>query len=77
MAQQTVLNKLYSYIHVAHDLGAKEVHSLTIMRLINELIELEKQQIIDAHNHGEYNSQFMDALDDTNGIEYYNKTYTK
>jgi N-acetylglucosamine-6-phosphate deacetylase len=47
------------------------------MRLINELIELEKQQIIDAHNHGEYNSQFMDALDDIDSIEYYNKTYTK
>ena len=77
MAQQTAMKKLYNYIHVAHDLGAKEVHAATLMRLINELIELEKQQIIDAHNHGEYNSQFMDALDDIDSIEYYNKTYKK
>jgi len=49
----------------------------SIRELWKQAKAMEKEQIIDAHNHGEYNSQFMDALDDINGIEYYNKTYTK
>ena len=50
---------------------------MEIMGLIRHAKEMEKEQILNAHNHGEYNSQFMDALDDIDSIEYYNKTYTK
>jgi hypothetical protein len=42
---------------------------------IAEAKAMEKEQIINAHNYGEYNSQFHDALDDKNGEEYFNKTY--
>ena len=39
---------------------------------------MEKEQIVIAHNHGEYFSQFReDGLDDIHGVEYYNKTYNK
>ena len=72
MAEKTALKKLYSYIHVAHDLGAKEVHTLTIMKLINELIELEKEQIINAHNSGK-----NILPPNENGEQYYNETYNK
>jgi hypothetical protein len=67
MAQQTAVEWLQSL----HKKGILIAKSFEMAK------EMEKQQIIDAHNHGEYNSQFMDALDDINGIEYYNKTYTK
>jgi hypothetical protein len=50
---------------------------MEIMGLIRQAKAMEKEQILNAHNHGEYNSQFMDALDDIDSIEYYNKTYTK
>ena len=77
MIQKTAMSKLYSYLHFAFDIGAKQVDTYHLLRFIEQLKELEKQQIIDAHNHGEYNSQFIDVLDDINGIEYYNKTYNK
>jgi hypothetical protein len=38
---------------------------------------MEKEQIINAHNYGEYFSQFKDTLDDENGKQYYNETYNK
>ena len=74
MAQQTAMKKLYTYIHVAHDLGAKEVHAATIMKLINELIELEKEQIMRANVDG-YNE--AEKHGETSAEEYYNEKYTK
>jgi hemoglobin-like flavoprotein len=66
MEQQTAVEWFYQRI-LAED----------IKEIFEQAKQIEKEQIKDAHNHGEYNSQFMDALDDINGIEYYNKTYTK
>jgi hypothetical protein len=54
-----------------------DMNFMEIMGLIRQAKAMEREQIMNAHNHGEYNSQFMDALDDTNGIEYYNETYNK
>lgn len=73
MTQKTAMSKLYSYIQVAHDLGAKQVDSLTLLRLIYEFQELEKNQIIKA---------FDDKYDESQGFnmtgeKYYKKTYTK
>lgn len=36
---------------------------------------MERDQIILAHNYGEYFSQFRDSLDDEHGKQYYNETY--
>ncbi len=38
---------------------------------------MEKEQIITAHNHGEYFAADRDCLDDENGLDYYNETYNK
>lgn len=38
---------------------------------------MERDQIILAHNYGEYFSQFRDSLDDEHGKQYYNETYGK
>ena len=38
---------------------------------------IEKEQIITAHNHGEYFAKYRDCLDDENGLDYYNETYNK
>jgi hypothetical protein len=70
MAQQTAIDWFVNKVFGKNGL-------IIYAEIIQEAKEMEKEQIIDAHNHGEYNSQFMDALDDINGIEYYNKTYTK
>jgi len=44
---------------------------------IKEAKEMEKEQIINAHYHGEYFSQFRESLDDEHGEQYYNETYNK
>lgn len=41
-------------------------------KILDEAKELEKQQIIDAYENGQY---YGDATDDTNGNDYYNQTY--
>jgi hypothetical protein len=48
MKEQTAMNKLYSYIKVAYDLGAKQIDTFTLLRLINEFKELEKNQFDNA-----------------------------
>ena len=48
MTEQTAMNKLYTYIKVAYDLGAKQIDAFTLLRLINEFKELEKNQIYNA-----------------------------
>jgi hypothetical protein len=45
-------------------------------KILNKAIEMEKEQIIQAHNYGEYFSQFRDCLDDEHGKQYYDQTYT-
>jgi hypothetical protein len=70
MAQQTAVEWLQS------EWQKKDI-DISIRDLWKQAKEMEKEQILNAHNHGEYNSQFMDALDDIDSIEYYNKTYTK
>lgn len=73
MTQKTAMSKLYSYIQVAHDLGAKQVESLTLLRLIYEFQELEKQQIKKSYIDGYY----MDEGIAINPEDYYNEIYTK
>jgi hypothetical protein len=72
MAQQTAVEWLYRWYNDNQEATIKEC-----IIAFEQAKAMEKEQIIDAHNHGEYNSQFMDVLDDINGIEYYNKTYNK
>ncbi len=48
-----------------------------IMHVMIKAKLMEKEQIITAHNHGEYFAADRDCLDDENGLDYYNKTYNK
>jgi hypothetical protein len=45
-------------------------------KILEKAKAMEKEQIIQAHNYGEYFSQFRDCLDDEHGKQYYNQTYT-
>jgi hypothetical protein len=76
MAQQTAMKALVELLKV------KDIYKECmpyILEIIEEVyIPMEKEQIINAHNHGEYFSQFReDGLDEVHGIEYYNETYNK
>ena len=74
MKEKTAMSKLYSYIQVTHDLGGKIINTFTLLKLINEFKELEKEQImranIDGYIEGEEHGE-------TSAEEYYNEKYTK
>ena len=75
MAQKTAVEWLIEEIK-NFDSGRSEYYSK--VAIYNHAFRMEKEQIINAHNHGEYFSQFrQDGLDDVHGIEYYNETYNK
>lgn len=77
MAQETAVEWLVEQLELIWSIENLPKYIAKKKEVIDQAKQMEKEQIIDAHNHGEYNSQFIDALDDINGIEYYNKTYTK
>ena len=75
MAQQTAVEFLLSELDIVKLI---EREKLTMAaEVVRQAKAMEKEQIIDAYNYGEYNSQFKDALDDKNGVEFYNQTYNK
>ena len=77
MAQETAVEWLVEQLELIWSIENLPKYIAKKKEVIDQAKQMEKEQIIDAHNHGEYNSQFIDALDDINGIEYYKKTYTK
>jgi len=74
MKQQTAMSKLYSYIQVTHDLGGKIINTFTLLKLINEFKELEKNQIIRAYIDGYIDGE---RYDETPAEDYYNQKYIK
>lgn len=79
MAQQTAVEWLIEQIEL-YEIKTDIFNSINFnvpKRMIVKAKAMEKEQIVNAHNYGEYNSQFQDALDDKNGEEYFNKTYNK
>jgi hypothetical protein len=46
-----------------------------IMHVMIKAKLMEKEQIVNAHNHGEYFAS--EGKDDANGLKYYNETYVR
>jgi hypothetical protein len=92
MAQETTVSKMET-TQTAVEWLAERYNYITWMRnrdeisagtadewrekFLKEAKAMEKEQIILAHNYGEYFSKFRDSLDDEHGKQYYNETYNK
>jgi hypothetical protein len=72
MKQRTALMKLYAHVNVAYDLGAKQVDTYTLLRLIKSFDDLEKEQIMKANIDGYNEAQ---NYGETSAEDYYNNTY--
>ena len=76
MAQQTAVEWLENQLEVSMGVYFPTKLYKPAYELFEQAKAMEKEQIILAHNHGEYFSQFRN-LDDENGKQYYNETYNK
>ena len=71
----TAMQDAIDYVQLARE-GEAESDLRTIIYNLKNLLEKEKQQIIDAHKSGrEMELVVIDELNEKYSVDYYNQTY--